>query len=447
MDLAFAGSFSAENNTPYWVDQVWRHYTWTGDRQFVLDLWPAVKKAVAWQRANHDPDGDGLFADFYEYWNCDSNGKGPKSAAPSAMSWAMLEAASNLAKVAGDSEAEKEYNELAAKTHQKVFEELWRESEGRLGCIGADNLWRGHPQTWEEYLAINAGLLDAEKGRRAMRWLAANYGFEPQGGTPRSAGVYLLTCSDWWPIRWSTQWVPTGDTCLAALAGVKCGDVALWWPYLKTAVMSAFRTDFPGIRMGISNYGAGGGDCEDVDSVDPYTHVTVRGLFGIEPALHEGRMDICPAFPSEWQHASIRTPDVSYEYERHGDEATFHIQTPQPLVKRVRANLTGPPCATESSTSSTVTVAIGPTVEPPEAPKQPPVLVTQLADKEKEKPALPSEIVPGWSFSIWGDLQHDSGRDDWDRLCLRLQSGGEPRSHRGMVGQSEDRFTGVAPSC
>ena len=43
-------AFDAENNTPYWVDQVWRHYAWTGDRHFVRDLWPAVRKAVAWMR-------------------------------------------------------------------------------------------------------------------------------------------------------------------------------------------------------------------------------------------------------------------------------------------------------------------------------------------------------------------------------------------------------------
>ena len=58
---------------------------------------------------------------------------------------------------------------------------------------------------------------------------------------------------------------------------------------------------------------------EDVDSVDPHAHLAVRGLFGIEPALHEGRLDICPAFPSAWREASIRTPDVSYTYRRQGE--------------------------------------------------------------------------------------------------------------------------------
>ncbi len=369
--------FHAENNTPYWVDQVWWHYAWTGDKTFVRDLWPAVRKAVAWQLRYNDPDGDGLSQDWYEYWNCDSNGKGPKSAASSAMTWAMLDRAARLAAALGEPAAEAEYRAAADKTRDAIMRELWRENAGRLGCIGADGIWRGHPQIWEEYLAVNAGLLSPEQGRRAMRWLASHYGYEPK------AGVRLLSCSDWWPIRWSTQWTPTGDTCLAALAGMKCGDVELWWPYLKTAIGSAFRSEFPGINMGISNTGAGGGDREDVDSVDPYVHAMVRGLFGIEPAIHEGRIDIVPSFPADWREAAIHTPDVSYEYRRDGDRATFRIRTPRRLVKRVRANLSGREAVTPAETESVVTVEIRPAIAPPGPPTHPPTI---LADQQPPSP-------------------------------------------------------------
>ena len=245
-------AFRAENNAPYWVDQVWRHYTWTGDRQFIRDMWPATRKAVAWMRANNDPDGDGLFRDVYEYWNCDSNGKGPKSAAPSATARAMLDRASRMAAVVADAAAERECRALADKSRAAIFRELWNEEEGRLGCIGTDGIWRSHPQTWEEYLAINAGLFSPEQGRRAMRWLLSHYGFEPQ------PGVHLLMCSDWWPLRWSCQWVPTGDSCLAALAGLKSGDADLWWPVLRTVIGSAFRSEHPGINFTIANTGARG---------------------------------------------------------------------------------------------------------------------------------------------------------------------------------------------
>ena len=373
-------AFRAENNAPYWVDQVWRHYTWTGDRQFIRDMWPATRKAVAWMRANNDPDGDGLFRDVYEYWNCDSNGKGPKSAAPSATAWAMLDRASRMAAVVADAAAERECRALADKSRAAIFRELWNEEEGRLGCIGTDGIWRSHPQTWEEYLAINAGLFSPEQGRRAMRWLLSHYGFEPQ------PGVHLLMCSDWWPLRWSCQWVPTGDNCLAALAGLKSGDADLWWPVLRTVIGSAFRSEHPGINFTIANTGAGGGDREDVDSDDPHTHVAVRGLFGIEPALHEGRLEICPAFPSDWKQASILTPDVSCEYRRDGDRATFRIRTPQPVVKIVRANLTGPQVVTPAETESVVTVQCGALPAPPEPLKDRTILA------EQEPPLAPTPL-------------------------------------------------------
>jgi hypothetical protein len=204
-----------------------------------------------------------------------------------------------------------------------------------------------------------------------MRWLASHYGFEPK------PGVHLLACSDWFPIRWSTQWVPTGDTLLAALAGLRSGDTDVWWPYVETVIHSSFKSDFPGINMGISNAGAGGGDREDVDSVDPHVHCVARGLFGITPALHEDRLEICPALPSTWREASIRTPDVSYEYRRDAHRATFRIRTPRALVKHVRGNLTGAVVITPKETESVVTVALGPSAPAAGPPKHPPTILAE----------------------------------------------------------------------
>ena len=409
-------AFDAENNTPYWVDHVWWHYAWTGDRQFVTDLWPNVRKAVAWQRQHNDPDGDGLFQDWYEYWNCDSNGKGPKAAAPSAMSWAMFDRAARLAAVVGDATAEAEYRALAEKTREAIFRELWREDAGRLGSIGADGIWRGHPQTWEEYLAINAGLLSPEQGRRAMRWLASHYGFEPK------TGVHLLASSDWFPIRWSTQWVPTGDTMLAAMAGIKSGDADRWWPYISTVIGSSFKSDFPGINMGISNAGAGGGDREDVNSVDPHVHCVARGLFGITPALGEDRLDIVPAFPSSWREASIRTPDLSYEYRREAGRATLHIRTPRPVAKRVRAEPHGP------GSGDPARVRIGrhdPARPGPcharaaQTPAHGPCrTATANADRPGSAAGARPASPPGVVRSFCG-LQRDGRRNVGDQVCLR----------------------------
>jgi hypothetical protein len=298
------------------------------------------------------------------------------------MNWAMLDRAARMAEGLGDAPAAAEYRALADKTREAVFRELWNPTAGRLGSIGADGLWRGHGQHWEQYLAANAGLLAPEQARSAMRWVESHYGFEP------NPGIRLLSISALWPIVWSSQWVPVGDTLLAALAGLRAGDEDLWWPYIRTVVGSAFRSDRPGIGFGISNHGASGspGDLEDIDAVDPHTHLVVRGLFGIEPALHEGRLTICPAFPSGWREASIRTPDVSYQWRREGDRATFRIRTPQPRVKVVRANLTGEAVTTPAETESVVAVTYGPALPPPAPPKEKTILAEQ-------QPPAPPRVV------------------------------------------------------
>jgi hypothetical protein len=229
---------------------------------------------------------------------------------------------------------------------------------------------------------VQYGLIGPEQGRRAMRWVESHLCYT--GDRPE---VKLMMSSDYWPVRWSNQWVATGDTLLAAMAGMKCGDADLWWPYVRTAVNAAFRSHSPGIPFGISNTGAGGGGYDLVDSDDPHIQMAVRGLFGIEPYIHEGRIDICPAFPSDWTEASIKTPDISYHYTRKGNVAAFRIKTPKPLIKRVRADLTGKELVTPAETESVLRAKLGPGPPPwPESTHR--ATIISEVDPNTEKASL-----------------------------------------------------------
>lgn len=380
-----------ENNTPYWVDQVWQHYRWTGNKAFARDMWPSVQRAVSWECKQNDPDGDGLFTTYFPFWNGDSYAAMAKDASPTATGFAMLDAAARLAEAVGDSAAAAEYRGKAEKTRAAALRELWDDKAGVVTSVGADGL-RGHPNSWAVGQAIYYGLLDRERGRRAAHWVESRYGFE--GARP---DVRLLMTSDLWPLRWSNHWAPVGDTFLNAMTGMQCGDVDTWWPYVKTVVHSAFRNKFVGIRFAINNAGVGWGDLEDVDADDPHMHAVVRGLFGVEPAIHNGELQICPAFPKDWKAASIKTPDLSYEYERQGDEVVFRIRTPRPLVKRVRANLTGQEVVTASEVESVVKIKSGPplpalskTLHPPSilANRQPKAEVVPLDAVQRERMVL-----------------------------------------------------------
>jgi len=113
-------------------------------------------------------------------------------------------------------------------------------------------------------------------------------------------------------------------------------------------------------------------------------------LFGIETALHENRLFICPALPSDWREASIRTPDVSYEWQRDGERVMFRIRTPKPAVKIVRAGLGGEETVTSLETESVVTLRMGPTA-PPLKPAEEPTILADQQPPPVPKPLTASE--------------------------------------------------------
>lgn len=342
-----------ENNNPWFLDQVWWVYAWTGDAQFVRDLWPIIMRAVEWQCTINDPDGDGLFRDFYPFWAGDNGCEGPKGVVASALGWTTLDRAAKLAAVVGDAESAQAYRAYADKSKAAIMRELWNEEIGVLGARGMEGAWREHMQVWQEALAVELGVLEPEQARKAMRWCESHTGFEP------NPGIHLLMSSDWWPLRWSLSFAHTGDTCRAVMAGQMTGDADLWWPYAATAARASYYGAFPGVNYGIGNTGGAAGINEQVDSTDAHTHMAFRGLFGIEPAIHEQTLYIRPAFPTDWHEASINTPLVEYSYTREGDEAVFTIRTPQPLKKVVRGNFTGETVTTSAETESVVRVKLG----------------------------------------------------------------------------------------
>ena len=167
---------------------------------------------------------------------------------------------------------------------------------------------------------------------------------------------------------------------------MKCGDIERWWPYLHTVVHSAFRGTVPGIRSVINNYGVANGDAEDVDSDDSHAHMAVRGLFGIEPALHKGEIPICPAFPSGWNEASIKTPDLSYEYRCEGD-LTYLPHPHTAAAGQTRAGQLDRPGGGDGGGARVlVQVKLGPALpEPPPQVQPPSIRVDQVPEVQPAK--------------------------------------------------------------
>ena len=109
---------------PKFVLQVYREGLWTHDKEFLKALYPAVKKALLWER-KWDSDGDGLpdheGADqTFDLWNF----KGA-SAYVSGIYLAALLAAQRMAASLGDSSSEALYAETFRQAQTSFLEKLW----------------------------------------------------------------------------------------------------------------------------------------------------------------------------------------------------------------------------------------------------------------------------------------------------------------------------------
>ncbi|MBI2933018.1 MAG: discoidin domain-containing protein [Planctomycetes bacterium] len=139
-----------------WVVQVLKNYRWTGDRAFFDRMWPRVKQAMAWLRAQ-DTDGD-LIPEGGNPFD-DSLPRGSFMYTASCY-LAALRASAEMAHQAGEPA---DFAELFPQVQAKVIDRLWDESQGTFMA------WRGSDQEIRQSLAVAL----------AGDWLARSAGLEP----------------------------------------------------------------------------------------------------------------------------------------------------------------------------------------------------------------------------------------------------------------------------
>jgi non-lysosomal glucosylceramidase len=163
---------------PKFVLQIHRDWTLTGDRQFVLDTWPAVEAAIR-RVMRFDRDGDGLiendgFPDqTYDVWSV----KGP-SAYTGGLWLAALEAGACLAEIAGEPLLAEEYRRIAQRGRKSYHDKLWN---GRYFNYDASRS-RHHDSIMADQLA--------------GQWYARACGLPPIVD-PMCARSALITIYDW----------------------------------------------------------------------------------------------------------------------------------------------------------------------------------------------------------------------------------------------------------
>jgi len=298
----------------------WR---WTGDPELERLLGKTLPLHLEWMHDCFDPDDDGLYESYQNTAEVDQvwyNGGG--TAEETAYAYNGHLAAMDIARKTGDTISANKHKQQAEKIRASFLQNLWISEKGHVGAYKEQGgLKRLHEDSWlySIFLPIDARLLTSEQSYRALYY--TEWGLErvkmPLGGE-------RCWTSNWVPGAWSNRMLWPPHAYSLALAYYQTGLPDDGWQMMRGGFLeSAFNKVVPG-----------GFDCDSVgtdfhDTSSMFARATVEGLFGYQPDYPNSRVRFAPQFPSEWNHASIKTPDFSLAFSRSANKDEYHLKLKQ----------------------------------------------------------------------------------------------------------------------
>ncbi|WP_317173341.1 DUF4450 domain-containing protein [Hymenobacter armeniacus] len=313
------------------IDELLRHFSWTGDLTFARLMWPVLQRHLAWEKRNFDPDGDGLYDAYAAIWASDAlQYSGGAVTHSSAYNYYANRQTAELARLLGENAAP--YRDEAARIHQALQSRLWLPAQGWYAEYqDALGLKTVHPAAglWTIYHALDSEVPDAFQAYQATRYVDAELPHIPVRATGLpEAGYYLLSTTNWQPYDWSLNNVALAENLHATLANWQGGrpeEAFLLW---KSALLeSMYLGSSPGNFQQISFYDANRGELyrDFADPIGVAARSLVEGLFGIVPDALHGTLRVRPGLPAAWNEAALTVPNVAFAFKRQNQRDTYTI--------------------------------------------------------------------------------------------------------------------------
>lgn len=298
------------------IDQLLNHFNWTGDTAYVREMWPLLRRHLAWEKRNFDVDGDGLYDAYAAIWASDAlQYSGGGVTHTSAYNYRANKTAAELAKIIGEDGSL--YEKEAQHIHSAIQQKLWLPQQGwyaEYKDISGKQLVHPYPGLWTIYHVIDAKVPDPFQAFQSLRYIDTELPHIPvKADGWEEKGLYLLSSSNWQPYTWSVNNVALAENLHAALAywqGNRSEEAFQLW---RSAILeSMYLSASPGGFQQLSFYDAIRGELyrDFADPIGMAARSLVEGLFGIQPDVLHDTLAIQPGFPARWEHASLVLPDV-----------------------------------------------------------------------------------------------------------------------------------------
>ncbi|HEX8302649.1 DUF4450 domain-containing protein [Sphingomonas sp.] len=311
------------------IDALFRHLLWTGDRKLAEEAWPVIERHLAWERRlfrrTYGPEKLPLYEAYAQIWASDDiayNGGGTSYA--SAYNLYHNRMAARLARMLGKDPAP--YLKEADLIGRGMRRHLWM-PESRSFAEYKDLLGRQmlHPSggLWTFYHTVDSEVTTAREAWSMASGLEREVPRIPILGedVPADAKYGMYATSDWMPYYWSVNNVVMGENLHTALG--------LWQARRPEAAFTLAKSSLlASMYMGISPGNVGSMNYLDVyrresqrdfaDAGGVTSRAIVEGLFGVRPDALSGVLEVAPGFPAAWDHAALRHPDIGVSFRRDG---------------------------------------------------------------------------------------------------------------------------------
>lgn len=313
-----------------YADAMLRHFMHTGDTVSMRRLFPVLKRHLAWEKLNFDPDGDHLYDAYCCIWASDalyySGGAVTHSSAYNYFANLM---AARVARAIGEDATP--YETEAAAIYAAIDSTLWMSDKGcwaEYRDLGGHERLHPYPAVWTVYHAIDSRVGDEFKRYAATRYVDREIPRLPVNG---SDSLYTISTTNWKPYSWSINNVAIAEVMHTALAYWQAGRSDDAYRLMKGVVIDNMYTGASPLNFGqISSYDAARGECyrDFADPIGVWSRAVTEGLYGLSPDMlaRQRSLSIRPGFPSSWAHASFATADVAYSFSREGDVDTYIIE-------------------------------------------------------------------------------------------------------------------------
>lgn len=269
------------------IDELLWHFKWTGDLDYVRQMWPVITRHLAWEKLNYDPDNDGLYDAYACIWASDAlyyNSGGVTHS--SAYNYRANKTAAQLAEKIGEDPTP--YRNEAEKILKAMNERLWLPGKGHWAEYQD---FMGHKRVhesaavWTIYHAIDSETANPFQAYQATRYIDTAIPHIPVTAHGlKENGYATIATTNWLPYSWSVNNIAFAEVMHTALSYFQAGRAEAGYKLLKSSVLDGmYLGDSPGNFGQISFYDAARGECyrDFGDPIGVASRVLIQGLFGI----------------------------------------------------------------------------------------------------------------------------------------------------------------------